>query len=145
MSHPPVSQNEFHYGRLNIMAGAICLILAGAGGMALGATFDQQAVKDGYHMLQLPRFFLRGGHTHLMAISLYNLIVGLLVDRWFTSGRVKRICSVSAFIGLSMPMFLALRGALGAPANFPPFGALGALALMVSFFLIVLAGVRPKS
>ncbi len=42
----------------NIRFGFVVLFISAvAGGMALGGTFNQYSVKDGYHMLDLTRFF----------------------------------------------------------------------------------------
>lgn len=139
-------EHEFHHGRKNIIAGALGLTLAACGGMALGLTFDKFSVKEGYHMMDLMRFYLREGHSHGMPIAIYNLVVGLLVDRWFSSARLKQICSYASLLGFLLPFFLAMKGAAGAPPDFPPIGIIGALGLLTSFLLIALAGARttPK-
>ena len=69
------------FGKINIVVGAIGLLLAAIGGMALGLTFDKQAIKDGYHMLNTVRFYFRDGHSHGMVLCLYNLFFGLIIDR----------------------------------------------------------------
>ena len=46
------------FGKYNLIAGAVGLLLGGMGGLLLGGTFDAQSTKDGYHMLELARFYV---------------------------------------------------------------------------------------
>jgi hypothetical protein len=132
------------YGRANIIAGALGLLMAGLGGFALGATFDTYSVKDGNHVISIVRFYLREGHSHGMPISLFNLIVGSFVDRLALSDRLKRICSVLAMLGLVLPVGLALKGASGAAADFPPIGMIGAVGLLTAAGLVLVGAVKMK-
>ena len=70
-----------NYGKMNIIAGFMGLLLAGFGGMALGFTFDQFAVQDGNHVLSIVRFYLREGHSHGMPVSFFNRSS----DFWWTA------------------------------------------------------------
>lgn len=131
-------------GRLNVYVGAAGLVLASIGGLALGLTFDQFATKDGYHLLTLVRFYLREGHSHGMPIAMYNLIVGLLVDRWFDNPHLKKTCSISAALGLILPIGLAAKGVSGADPNFVPFGIIGAFGLLISFISILITNKKGE-
>ena len=130
------------YGRANVIAGAAGLLLAGVGGMALGATFDTYSVKDGAHVLSVVRFYLREGHSHGMPIALFNLIVGSLVDRLALADRAQRVCSRAAMVGFVMPLGLALKGASGASDAFTPVGLIGAVGLFTAAALLLVGALR---
>jgi len=132
------------YGRVNIIAGAVGLVLCALGGMALGFTFDRFAVQDGNHVLSLTRFYLREGHSHGMPISILNLVIGLLVDKLALSDRLKQACSWMAVAAFVLPVGLAAKGASGAAADFPPFGLIGVLGLLGAASLLVLGARRMK-
>jgi hypothetical protein len=125
------------FGKLNIIVGAIGLLLAAAGGMALGMTFDKNAIKDGYHMLGMVRFYFRDAHSHGMAFCLYNLIFGLIVDKLSVSDKVKKFGSYMAACSLILPISLLARAFAGAPADFPPIGILGAVTFVISIVIIL--------
>jgi len=129
------------FGKLNITAGAIGLFVAACGGMALGLTFDQYAVKNGFHELSLVRFYFREGHSHGMPFSLYNILFGLLVDRLSLSDKLKKTGSILAVCAFILPLGLLGKALSGASPNFPPIGVLGAFALMGSL-LIILMGIK---
>ena len=129
------------FGKINIVVGAIGLLLAAIGGMALGLTFDKQAIKDGYHMLNTVRFYFRDGHSHGMVLCLYNLFFGLIIDRMSFSDKIKEFGSYMAACSLILPMSLLAKAFAGAPADFPPFGILGAVAFVISI-CIILYGVK---
>jgi hypothetical protein len=131
------------FGRVNVVAGALGLLVGSLGGLALGATFDRFAARDGYHVLTLVRFYLREGHSHGMPISLLNLIVGMLVDRLALSDRLKRACSWLTVAAFVLPLALAAKGAAGAPASFPPFGLVG-VAGFVGAVLLLIVGSRRE-
>jgi len=124
-------------GKLNIIVGLAGLLLASSGGMALGATFDQHSVRDGFHLLTLVRFYLREGHSHGMPLSLYNLIVGLLLDQWIANPRWRRVASWATALSLVLPIGLAAKGAAGASATFPPIGLIGVAGMFVSLVLLL--------
>ena len=125
------------FGKLNIVVGAIGLLLAAAGGMALGMTFDKNAIKDGYHMLDMVRFYFRDAHSHGMAFCLYNLIFGLIIDKLSVSDKIKKFGSYMAACSLILPISLLARAFTGAPADFPPIGILGAVTFVISILIIL--------
>ena len=133
------------FGRVNVVAGAVGLLLAGLGGMALGLTFDTYSVKDGNHLLSIVRFYLREGHSHGMPIALFNLIVGSLVDRLGLTDRSKRLCSITAIVGLVLPVGLALKGANGALSSFPPIGLIGVFGMLASVCFLLVGALRMRS
>ena len=133
------------FGRANVIAGAVGLLLAGLGGMALGLTFDTYSVKAGNHLLSIVRFYLREGHSHGMPIALFNLIAGSLVDRLGLADRSKRLCSIAAISGFMLPLGLALKGACGAPSNFPPIGLIGVFGLLTSVCFLLVGALRMRS
>ena len=136
---------RFKFGKLNIYVGLVALLLAGFGGLGLGFTFDQYAVKGGEHVLALSRFYLREGHSHGMPIAIYNLVIGLLVDRWLLLPKACRACSIAAALGIVLPLGLAAKGAAGAPADFPPVGMIGVLGLIVSVVVLLVAKKRTAA
>lgn len=137
------TDTDIRQGRLNIMVGVLGLLLAALGGLALGLTFDKFSVKEGNHVMSVARFYLREGHSHGMPIALFNLILGSFIDRWFASQRLKKICSWSAVAAMALPLFLAAKGAAGAPAHLPPLGLIGVLGLFVCLVALLLGSRRP--
>ncbi|ABJ80148.1 hypothetical protein IQB76_01415 [Leptospira borgpetersenii serovar Hardjo-bovis] len=131
-----------HYGKINVIAGFTAMLLAAMGGFALGATFDTNVVKDEQYILSIVRFYLREGHSHGMPIAMYNMIVGLWIDKVALSNRSKLIASWAAVCGLLLPVGLALKGAAGAPANFPPVGLPGILGMFTSIILLLIGAIR---
>jgi hypothetical protein len=129
------------FGKINIVVGAIGLILAAIGGMALGLTFDKQAIKDGYHSLSTVRFYFRDAHSHGMLLCLYNLFFGLIIDRISFPNKIKKFGSYMAACSLILPISLLAKAFAGAPADFPPIGILGAIAFVVSICLL-LSGIK---
>jgi hypothetical protein len=129
------------FGKLNVAAGAIGLLIGACGGMALGLTFDQYAAKDGYHVLSLIRFYFREGHSHGMPFALYNLLFGLLIDRLSLSDKLKKAGSILALCTFILPLGLLGKALSGASPDFPPIGVLGAIALMGSL-IIILMGIK---
>jgi hypothetical protein len=129
---------DLRQGRLNILVGILGLLLAALGGTILGLTFDKFAVKDGNHVLSMTRFYLREGHSHGMPISLFNLILGTFLDRWFVSIRLKKICSWAAVAAMILPIGLAAKGAAGAPSDFPPLGIIGVFGLITCLVCLLL-------
>ena len=125
------------FGKINIVVGAVGLLLAAIGGMVLGLTFDKQAIKDGYHSLSTVRFYFRDAHSHGMLLCLYNLFFGLIIDRMSFSDKIKKFGSYMAACSLILPISLLAKAFAGAPADFPPFGILGAIAFVVSICIIL--------
>ncbi|TGK15735.1 hypothetical protein EHO61_14265 [Leptospira fluminis] len=132
------------YGKTNLVAGLAAIFLAAMGGFALGATFDANSVKNGEHVLSIVRFYLREGHSHGMPIAMYNMLVGLWIDKVVLSDRAKSIASWAAVAGLLLPVGLAAKGAAGAPANFPPVGLPGILGMFISILLLLIGAIRMK-
>lgn len=64
-------------------------------------------MKDGYHVLNLVRFYLREGHSHTMPFAPMNPIVGLLIDRLAFGDGLKRTCSWLAVAAFIVPLGLA--------------------------------------
>jgi hypothetical protein len=133
-----------NYGKTNIVAGFIGLLLAACGGMALGLTFDQFAVRNGDHVLSIIRFYLREGHSHGMPVSLYNLLIGLLLDRVQLSNRLRATCIVLALLAFFLPIGLVAKGAAGAPSDFPPIGMIGVLGIMGSAIIMLIGAVQTR-
>ncbi|MEK6743355.1 MAG: hypothetical protein AABZ15_07095 [Nitrospirota bacterium] len=131
-------------GRLNIIVGGIVLILAGLGGFALGFTMDAYFEK-GFYALPLGMLLLKAGHTHGMPLSLYNILVGSLVDRLALTAKGKRACSFAALGSFIMPFGLILRGATDGAMTFAPVVLIGALCLLISAAIMVKGAIALKS
>jgi len=131
-----------NYGKINIVAGFTGLILGVCGGLLLGLTFDKFSVHDGNHVMSIVRFYLREGHSHGMPISFFNLFIGLLVDRMVLSNGLKKACSVLGLFAYFLPVGLVLKGAAGAPSNFPPIGMIGAAAIMTTIIIMLIGALR---
>lgn len=123
-------------GRLNIILGAVTIIVAGIGGFALGATIDHYLVL-GHYSPDLPRFLRKAGHSHAMPMALYNLIVGGLLDRLELGESGKTWCSRLAVGALLMPVGLLLRGLDGGALTFAPVALAGGISFMASAALIL--------
>lgn len=132
------------FGKYNLIAGAVGLLLGGMGGMLLGGTFDAQSTKDGYHMLELARFYIREGHSHSMPFALYNLIYSLIIDKLVLSNRSKLIGSLSAMTAFFLPLGLLGKGLAGADPNFPPIGMIGILGFIISVVFILVGSKKMK-
>jgi len=132
------------FGRVNVLAGALGLLVGSMGGLALGATFDRYATKDGFHLLTLARFYLREGHSHTMPLALLNLSVGLLVDRLALGDVWKRACSWLAVAAFIMPLGLAAKGAAGASPDFPPIGLIGVVGFVGAALLLAIGAWRTE-
>lgn len=131
-----------NYGKINIVSGFIGLILALCGGLVLGLTFDRFAVQDGNHVLSIVRVYLCEGHSHGMPISFFNLFIGLLVDRMVLSDRLKKACTILTIFSYFLPVGLALKGAAGAPSNFPPIGMIGVFAVLATIIIMLIGALR---
>lgn len=123
-------------GRLNIILGAVTIIVAGIGGFALGYTVEHHFVL-GHYSPDLPRFLRKAGHSHGMPMAFYNLIVGGLLDRLELSESGKTWCSRLAAGALLMPLGLLLRGLDGGALTFAPLALAGGLSFMASAALIL--------
>ena len=135
-----------NYGKPNIVAGFLGILLAACGGLALGATFDQFSVRDGDHVMSVVRFYLREGHSHGMPVSFYNLFIGMLVDRVQLSNSLKKTCSILALLAFFLPIGLVAKGASGAAADFPPIGMIGVLGIFGSAAIMLIGTIRtPRS
>ena len=130
-------------GKWNLVVGGFGLLIAAFGGIALGFTFDQYAVSESReHVLSLVRFYLREGHSHGMPMALLNLIFGLAIDRLELSDRFKRIGSIGALLAFVLPLSLFLKGAFGAPDDFPPIGLIGILGFLVAAITLGVGALR---
>jgi len=125
------------FGKYNLIVGAVGLLVGGLGGLMLGATFDAQSTKDGYHLLELARFYIREGHSHSMPFALYNLIYSQIIDKLALSNRSKMIGSLTAMTAFFLPLGLLGKGLAGADPNFPPIGMLGILGFIASVIFIL--------
>lgn len=124
------------HGRLNIILGAVTIIVAGVGGFALGYTVEHHFIL-GHYSPDLPRFLRKAGHSHGMPMAFYNLIVGGLIDRLELSAGEKTWCSRLAAGALLMPVGLLLRGLDNGALTFAPLALAGGLSLMASAALIL--------
>ncbi|MBX7059907.1 MAG: hypothetical protein K1X75_17735 [Leptospirales bacterium] len=131
-------------GKKNLIAGIVAMLLAMFGGLALAFTFDAFAVRGNDHVLSLVRFYLREGHSHGMPLAIFNMLIALWVDRVELSRTLKQVVSWSAICSLILPLALAMKGAAGAPSDFPPLGLPGVLGLALALSLMLAGAIRMK-
>ena len=128
----------------NIRFGFVVLfITAVAGGTALGGTFNQYSIKDGYHMLEITRFFLREGHSHGNFMALFNLFVGIIINNLNLSEKLKKVGSYAAMTAIFLPIGLFLNGVLGAE-NAPPIGIIGILGLATALIILIIGSFKTE-
>ena len=111
----------------NIRFGLTSLFFtAVVGGMLLGGTFEENSVKDGYHMLEINRFFMREGHSHGNFMGFFNLFVGLILANLSLSAKQKKIASYAAMAAIFLPIGLFVHGVTGQQTPIGMIGVLGA-------------------
>ena len=126
----------------NIRFGFVVLfITAVAGGLALGGTFNQYSIKDGYHMLEMTRFWLREGHSHGNFMALFNLFVGIIINNLDLSDKLKKVGSYAAMTAIFLPMGLFLNGVFGAD-NVPPVGIIGILGVATALIILIIGSFK---
>ena len=125
-----------NFGRLNIISGGIVIFIAAIGGFALGFTLDPFFEK-GFYALPLGRMLLKAGHTHGMPFALYNIIIGMLVDKLAITDKGKRICSLFTVLAFIMPIGLVLRGLTDGAMTFAPVVLVGALFFLISAAIMI--------
>ncbi len=127
-------------GKLNLIVGAVGLLVASLGGMALGMTFND-LFKEGHYQIELVRSFLKAGHTHGQPFAMYNLIFAILIGKVALSDRSKKIASWAAALAMLFPVGMVLRGVTDGAFTFSPVAMFGGVCLMVSAGFLV-AGSR---
>ncbi len=131
------------YGRLNIMAGGAVIIICGIGGFVLGFTLDP-LYESGFYKVTYGRGLLKAGHTHGMPVALYNIILGLGIDRLLLDDKWKKRLSVLTLMSFIMPIGLILRGLTGGAMTFAPVVLVGAVSFMASAAILVKSGLSAK-
>jgi len=126
----------------NIKFGFVVLfITAVSGGMALGGTFNQYSIKDGYHMLEMTRFWLREGHSHGNFMALFNLFVGIIINNLDLSDKLKKVGSYAAMAAIFLPIGLFLNGVFGAD-HVPPIGIIGILGVATALIILIIGSFK---
>ena len=128
------------FGRLNLVVGAIGILLASLGGIMLGATYDS-LFKDGHYAIDISRAYLKAGHTHGQPFAMYNLIFATLIGKVSLSDRSRKVASWSAALSMLLPIGMVLRGLTGGSMAFSPVAMIGGVGLVVSTGFL-LAGSR---
>lgn len=130
-------------GRRNIIAGGIVIFIAAIGGFALGFTVEN-IFKDGFYAMTLPRFLIKAGHSHGMPMALYNLIIGVMVDRLALSEKGKKYLSMLALGAFIMPLGLLLRGLTGGSMAFAPVVLVGATCFIASAAVMIKGAIAGR-
>ncbi|MFC1824237.1 hypothetical protein ACFL9T_16115 [Thermodesulfobacteriota bacterium] len=125
-----------NFGRRNIIAGGIVIFLGAIGGFALGFTLDPFFEK-GFYALPMGRMLLKAGHTHGMPFALYNIIIGVLVDKLAITDKGKKACSIFTLLAFIMPVGLVLRGITDGAMTFAPVVLVGALCFLISAAIMI--------
>jgi hypothetical protein len=123
-------------GRINIIAGCVGILIAAVGGFCFGFSMDPYFDK-GFYAVPLGRYLLKAGHTHGMPISLYNLIIGSLLENLTLTDTAKKWCSTLAVLAFIMPVGLALRGLTDGAMTFAPVVLLGSLCFLASVVMVM--------
>ncbi len=131
-------------GRLNIIVGGLALLCGGIGGFFLGFSMDGH-FDQGFYTMPYTRALLKGAHTHMMPLAIYNLVIGMLLTRLALSDKQKKILSISGACSLIMALGLLLRGLDGGKMTFAPVVMIGVLGLFVSAALVVKGALGEKS
>ena len=131
------------FGRLNIIAGGVVIFIAGFGGFALGFTMESH-FSQGFYALPFARALMKAGHSHGMPLALYNLIIGVMVDRLALDDKYKKWLSLSAVGALIMPVGLVLRGLTGGAMTFAPLALIGALCFLLSVGIMIKGAMAAK-
>lgn len=129
-----------NYGKINIVAGSVGILLASIGGMMLGLTYND-LFKDGSYMIDLSRAFLKAAHTHGQPLAMYNLIFALLINQVVLSDRSKKIATYAAALSMVMPVGMMLRGLTGGAWTFSPVAMIGVLGFVVSAGFLLAGGI----
>lgn len=128
--------------RINFVIGSGGIILAVVAALALGITFEKHGTQQDLYLFTTARFFLRFSHTHGMPLSLYNLIVGLALVRLPLSLREARIAAWGAASTWVVPLVMTLKGAAGAPPDFPHVEIVGIVGMVASAIVLLRGGLR---
>jgi hypothetical protein len=129
----------------NIRFGFTALLISACfGGLALGATFNDNAITDGTHVLGMARFYLREGHSHGNFMAFFNIFVGLVLPHLALSDKMKKICSYSAMASILLPLGLFTKGLMGGGDDAPPFGIIGILAIIIALIILIIGAFKTK-
>ena len=131
------------FGRLNIITGGVVIFIAALGGFALGFSMESH-FSQGFYALPYARALLKAGHSHGMPFALYNLIIGLMVDRLALDDKNKRWLSLLTVGALIMPVGLVLRGLAGGSEAFAPVVLIGSLCFLASAGIMLKGAMAAK-
>lgn len=131
------------FGRLNIITGGVVILIGGLGGFALGFSMESH-FSQGFYALPYARALLKAGHSHGMPFALYNLIVGLMVDRLALDDKHKKWLSWLAIGAFIMPVGLFLRGLTGGAMTFAPVVLIGSLCFLLSAVIMIKGALAAK-
>jgi hypothetical protein len=131
------------FGRLNIIAGGVVIFIAALGGFALGFSMESH-FSQGFYALPYARALLKAGHSHGMPFALYNLIIGVMVDRLALDDKYKKWFSLLTLGAFIMPVGLVLRGLTGGAMTFAPVVLIGALCFLSSVGIMIKGALAAK-
>lgn len=132
------------HGKLNLVVGALGILLASVGGMVLGMFYPDRFA-DGSYAIDHAAALIRGGHTHGQPLAMYNLIFAALIGRVALTDKSRRIASRAAALGMFMPVGLMLRGLADASMMFAPMTMIGVIGFMVSAGYLLAGSRRLKN
>lgn len=131
------------FGRLNIIAGGVAIFIAALGGFALGFSMESH-FSQGFYALPYARALLKAGHSHGMPFALYNLVIGVMVDRLALDDKLKKRLSLLTVGALIMPVGLVLRGLTGGAMTFAPVVLVGAVCFLSSAGIMIKGAMAAK-
>ncbi|MDH5677563.1 MAG: hypothetical protein OEZ28_02970 [Nitrospinota bacterium] len=132
------------FGRNNLIAGSVVIIITTLGGFALGSSMESN-FSEGFYKQSYIRALVKTGHTHGMLFAYFNLIVALLVNKLALTDNGKKWLSLLAIGALLTPVGVFTRGLLGGTEAVMPVVAIGALCYMACAGLILKGALGLKT
>jgi hypothetical protein len=76
-------------------------------------------------------------------MSIFNLLVGLILNHLTLSEKLKTIVSYSAMAAIMLPVGLFVKGAMGG-GDVPPIGMIGVLGVSVALIIMIIGAFKTK-
>jgi hypothetical protein len=130
--------------KLNVIAGALGLVVFSFYGFFLGSTFNT-SLTDEYYVLTVGRFYMKQPHTHGFPLAMYNLILAVVLPYLGLTERSKKVCSVLAVCSYIMTIGLFLKAITDGAPTYAPVVMVGAILFTVSAIMLLFGSFKIKS